>query len=207
MQDRHGHDGGRELPRDPRYWATGVSEEDFTDEQGNPISVWKAVTGRIAAVEGENAKLVRSRPRPEQLPPRPRALARIVSSLYGLPPHYLGYSTENPASAEGIKSSEARLEKRAERKQRSLRTAGKRSYASRADPDGKWDKDLERLETIWRDPSTPDGGPEADAALKLYTTPGGPIVPLRQTREGSATPRLRSTSWRRDEKLARRTRR
>jgi len=82
-------------------------------------------------------------------------LARIVSSLYGLPAALLGYSTENPASAEGIKSSEARLEKRAERKQRSFGSGWEEviRLAVRIQT-GKWDKDLERLETIWRDPST-----------------------------------------------------
>jgi hypothetical protein len=170
----------------PRYWATGVSEDDFTDEQGNPISVWKAVTGRIAAVEGADAKLG-AFPAADlsNFHQTLASLARLVSSLYGLPPHYLGYSTENPASAEGIKSSEARLEKRAERKQRSFEDGWEEviRLAVRIQT-GKWDKDLERLETIWRDPSTPTVAQKADAALKLYTTPGGPIVPLRQTREG-----------------------
>ena len=47
-------------------------------------------------------------------------LARLAASLTGLPPHFLGYATENPASADGTRSSESRHIKRAERCQRSF---------------------------------------------------------------------------------------
>jgi len=44
---------------------------------------------------------------------------------------------------------------------------------------------------------------KADAALKLYTTPGGPIVPLRQTRGGARyTPTQIDLMETEDEKLA-----
>jgi hypothetical protein len=166
----------------PRYYATGVSESDFVDEAGNPISVWKSVTGRIWSTEQENAKLGAFVAADlANFHSTLTALARVVSSLYGLPPHYLGYSTENPASAEGIKSSEARLEKRAERKQRSFEDGHERAVriAMRI-LTGRWDKSLNRLETIWRDPSTPTVAAKADAAVKLRTAN---IVPLRQTRQ------------------------
>ncbi|MBQ1165982.1 phage capsid protein, partial [Streptomyces sp. A73] len=39
--------------------------------------------------------------------------ARIMATQLGLPPHYLGYTTDNPASADAIRSSEAQLVKRA----------------------------------------------------------------------------------------------
>jgi hypothetical protein len=47
---------------------------------------------------------------------------------------------------------------------------------------GEFDPDLRRLETIWRDPSTPTVAQKADAAVKLFNLPT-PIVPLRQTRQ------------------------
>ncbi|MBQ1164473.1 hypothetical protein KBZ21_41550, partial [Streptomyces sp. A73] len=33
-----------------------------------------------------------------------------MATQLGLPPHYLGYTTDNPASADAIRSSEAQLE-------------------------------------------------------------------------------------------------
>lgn len=47
------------------------------------------------------------------------APARLVASLTGLPPHFLGHATENPAGADGMRSSEPRHTERAERRQRS----------------------------------------------------------------------------------------
>lgn len=165
----------------PRYWATGFSETDFTDEQGNPVSVWKSVTGRIWSTEAENAKL-------GQFAASDLAnfhktldeLAQIVASLCGLPPHFLGMSTDNPASAEGITASENRLVKRAERKQ-GMFDAGWEEVMRLADRflTGTWDPTLLRLETDWRNPRTPTVAQVADAAVKLHAAG---IIPLRWTR-------------------------
>jgi hypothetical protein len=97
-----------------------------------------------------------------------------------LPPHFLGLATINPPSADAIRSSEARLVKRAERKQRAF--GGSYEKAMRiarmlvGDDDPKW----LRLETVWRDASTPTVAESADAATKKFASG---IVPLRQTRE------------------------
>src|SRR5690606_12422271 len=45
-------------------------------------------------------------------------ISKHVAAYTGLPPHYLSFSSENPVSAEAIKSSEARLVKKCERKAR-----------------------------------------------------------------------------------------
>jgi hypothetical protein len=165
----------------PRYYAAGVTEQDFTDDQGNPISVWKAVTGRIFATENEQAKLG-TFPASDlsNFHKTLDALAQLVASLCGMPPHYLGFTTDNPASADAIRSSEARLVKRCERKQgmfdcgweQVMRLAVRVLH-------GQWDEELTRLETAWRDPSTPTVAQVADAATKAYQAG---IVPLRFTR-------------------------
>ncbi len=166
----------------PRYYATGVSETDFVDEQGNPISVWKTVTGRIFATENENAKIGSLDSSDlANFHKTLVALAQLVSSLCGLPPHYLGFSTDNPASAEGIKSSESRLVKRCERKQ-GMYDVGWEQVIRLAMRilTNQWDPALKRLETAWRDPSTPTVAQVADAATKTYQAG---IVPLRFTRQ------------------------
>lgn len=165
----------------PRYWIAGASESDFTDEQGNPTSVWKTVTGRLWAIEDAAAKF-------GQFSPADMAnftkvldqLAQLVSSLCGMPPHYLGFSTDNPASADAIRSSEARLVKRAERKQSHFECGWEQvqRLAMRI-LTGKWDPALRRLETAWRDPATPTIAQTADAATKEYQAG---IIPLRFAR-------------------------
>jgi hypothetical protein len=108
-------------------------------------------------------------------------LARLVASLAGLPPHFLGFTTDNPASADAIRSSEARLVKRAERKQRAWGGSWERvmRLVLRV-RDGEWSDDARSLETLWRDASTPTVAQSADAAVKLHQAG---IVPLRPTRE------------------------
>lgn len=165
----------------PRYYATGVTESDFQDEEGRPISVWQTVTGRVWAAENEEAKIgALAGSDLKNFHETLKALSQILSSVYGLPPHYLGFSTDNPASAEGLKSSEARLNLRAERKQVMFEGSWEwtQCLASRI-LTGTWDKVLRRLETDWRDPSTPTIAQAADAAVKTYQAG---IVPLRFTR-------------------------
>lgn len=166
----------------PKYWAVGVAESDFTDENGNPISVWKNVAGRIWSTENELAKLGQFNSSDlSNFHKTLDALAQQVSSIYGLPPHYLGFSTDNPASAEGIKSAEARLNLRAELKQGMLDVSWEQvmRLALRL-MTGQWDKALKRLTTAWRDPATPTIAQAADAATKAYQAG---IIPLRFARE------------------------
>lgn len=165
----------------PRYYAAGVAESDFVDENGNPISVWKTVTGRIFATENEQAKLgTFAASDLSNFHKTLDALAQLVASLCGMPPHYLGFTTDNPASADAIRSSEARLVKRAERKQGMFDAGWEQvmRLAMRVET-GAWDPELRRLETAWRDPSTPTVAQVADAATKTYQAG---IVPLRFTR-------------------------
>jgi hypothetical protein len=165
----------------PRYWATGVSESDFVDQDNNPVSVWQTVTGRIFASENDQAKIgALAASDLSNFHKTLVALAQLVSSLCGLPPHYLGFSTDNPASAEGIKSSEARLVKRAERKQGMFDVGWEQvvRVAMRLHT-GAWDPQLRRLKTDWRNASTPTEAQASDAAVKTYQAG---IVPLRFTR-------------------------
>ncbi|GAA2216991.1 hypothetical protein GCM10010400_72920 [Streptomyces aculeolatus] len=170
----------------PRRVAFGFGEEDFVDEQGRKVSAFSRIIGRMWATEKnrkeDGADVVQF---PEaslsNFHDTINQLARLVASLAGLPPHFLGYATENPTSADAIRSSEARLVKRAERKQRAWGEAWEQvmRIAIRV-RDRAWNPEARALETIWRDASTPTVGMKADAAVKLHTAK---IVPLRQTRE------------------------
>lgn len=173
----------------PRRVAFGFGEEDFQDEHGRPVSAFSRIIGRVWATERRRGSGDDGGADVLQFPEADLAnfhstinqLAKLVASLAGLPPHFLGYSTENPASADAIRSSESRLVKRAERRQREWGEAWERvmRLVLRI-RDGEWDPQVLSLETIWRDASTPTIAQKADAAVKLHTAK---IVPLRQTRE------------------------
>lgn len=165
------------------FW--GISPGDLEDQDGNKLTALQAIMGRILTLADTEGKEF-------QFPAASLSnfhesinqLAKLVASVAGLPPHYLGYSTENPASADAIRSSEARLVKRAERKQRAFGGSWEQVMRLvRRFQTGEWDPRLLRLETVWRDASTPTVAQAADAAVKLYTAQPKPIVPLRQTRE------------------------
>jgi hypothetical protein len=170
----------------PRRVAFGFGEDDFQDEQGRQVSAFSRIIGRMWATEknrkDDGADVVQF---PEaslnNFHETINQLARLVASLAGLPPHFLGFTTDNPASADAIRSSEARLVKRAERKQRAWGGSWEQvmRLALRFQT-GVWSTEAKSLETIWRDASTPTVAQVADAAVKKYAAK---IVPLRQTRE------------------------
>ncbi|MGI5161401.1 phage portal protein [Microbispora sp. CA-102843] len=170
----------------PRRYAIGVGPEDFEDENGNRISALKRIAGRIWAI-AKNAKDdgVQIGQFPEaslsNFHETLKLLAMLVASLAGLPSRFLGHATDNPASADAIRSDESRLVKRAERKQRSFGGSWERvQRLVLLVRDGDVPPDALSLETLWRDASTPTVAQKADAAVKLNAAK---IVPLRQTRE------------------------
>jgi len=168
----------------PRRYALGFDQEDFTDASGNPISTWQQLAGRIWAT-AKNTKddgvAVGQFPEAnlDNFHATLNSLARLVGSLAALPPHFLGLSTDNPPSADAIRSSEIRLIKRAERLQRAW--GGSYEQAMRLVlriRDGKWDPRARALETRWGDPATPTFAQKADAAVKLKA---GGILPTEAT--------------------------
>ncbi|CBG73129.1 putative phage protein [Streptomyces scabiei 87.22] len=173
----------------PRRVAFGFGEDDFQDEQGRKVSAFSRIIGRVWATERRRGSGEDGGADVIQFPEAQlknfhdtiNQLAQLVASLAGLPPHFLGYTSQNPASADAIRSSESRLVKRAERRQREWGEAWEQvmRLALRI-RDGEWDPRVMSLETVWRDASTPTVAQAADAAVKKYSAK---IVPLRQTRE------------------------
>lgn len=159
--------------------------DDFKDEHGNPQSPLQAMLGRVLTIPNENTKAFEfAAAQLGNFTTALSSLAQLVAAISGLPPHYLGMSSDNPASAEAIAGSEARLATRAERKQDSASTTAVRvARLIRRFQTGSWDDDLITMSADWRNVRTPTVAAMADAAVKLYQTTPKPIVPLRQTRE------------------------
>lgn len=162
----------------------GVGPDAFEDAEGNKLSALQAILGRMLMIPEDATAMKQFEFAGADLGNFHKTinqLAQLVSSIAGLPPHYLGQATDNPPSADAIRSNEVRLVKRAERKQRAFGGAHEAAMRLvRRFQSGDWDPRMRRLETIWRDASTPTVAQRADAAVKLRTAK---IVPLRQTRQ------------------------
>ncbi|WP_020141142.1 phage portal protein [Streptomyces sp. 351MFTsu5.1] len=171
----------------PRRVAFGVDEEDFVDQNGAQISKWSRIAGRIWAMSkkrgGDEGADVVQFPEAQlsNFHSTIELLARLVGGLSGLPPNFLGLDTNNPPSADAIRSAETRLVKRAERRQRTF--GGSYEQMNRLIlriRDGDWDPRALNLETLWRDASTPTFAQKADAIVKLVQAK---ILPVEQGRE------------------------
>ena len=110
-------------------------------------------------------------------------IAKQVAAYTGLPPQYLSTASDNPASAEAIRAAESRLIKKVERKNLIFGGAWEEAMriAYRMMKGGDVPPDMLRMETIWRDPSTPTYAAKADAASKLYANGTG-VIPRERAR-------------------------
>jgi hypothetical protein len=167
----------------PLRGVFGIGPEDLEDQAGNKITGLQALLGRVWTVpddDGTAKTFEFTSANLSNFHDSINQLAKLVASIAALPAHYLGMTTDNPPSADAIRSNEIRLIKRAERKQRAFGGAYEQAMRIvRRFQSGDWDPALRRLETVWRDASTPTGAQKADAATKLYQAG---IVPLPQIR-------------------------
>lgn len=183
-----GMEVNREFYSAPQRYVLGAREDAFTDEQGNPIPGWRAIMGSLWQLSRDEEWSEKSDGKSDGLPtvgqfqsnpPGPyleqvRGLGQLVCAEFGMPPSYLGFSTDNPPSADSIRALEARLVKRAERRQ----SAWSPSYAEIGQlaalvSTGKL-PDRSEIRINWRDAATPTKSADADRAIKLV---GAGIIP------------------------------
>lgn len=156
----------------PQKYVLGATRGDFVDPATNEvIPAWESYMSAFLALANKDAKV-------GQLQGTSLAnfhetvnhYARLVAAITGLPPHFLGFSSENPASADAIRSSESRLVKRAELKQRQFGDSWARvmSLYLRL-RDGEW-PDGRSIRTEWYDASTPTVAARTDAVVKLVAS-------------------------------------
>jgi len=174
----------------PQRYVLGASKGDFVDADGNQLTAWESYFGAIWALANKDAKVgAFSAADLSNFSNIVNHYAALVSGVTGLPMRFLGQSTTNPPSAEGIRADESRLIKTCERFHRG--TGGSWEMAMRIVRrilDGKWNPELTQLETLWRDPATPTRAQQADAAVKLV---GAGILPVEAAWEdmGYSAPR------------------
>lgn len=157
----------------PRRWATGIdlggsdaAAERVREElrqrwsQAEKDRVWLSTNAQSQFGQFPEAQLDNFVAAVDMLTARAAALA-------GLPPHYFGQVGQNPASADALRSSEASLVKRAQRRQRVFGGAWERVMRlALLVRDGEVPAAARSMETIWRSAETPTVAQKMDAAVK-----------------------------------------
>lgn len=173
----------REFYNSPQRVGLNIDESAFTDSSGNAVSQWSSIQGRVWMIppneDGEASPDVKqfSPASPAPYLDQVRGYATLLAAEAGIPAAYLGFQTDNPASADAIRAGEARLVKRAERRQ----TAFSRAWLEVARlallvRDGEVPDGFANVGVKWRDPATPTRAAAADEAVKL-TSGDNPILP------------------------------
>lgn len=159
----------------PARGVIGATKGDFMDESGQPLPQWAAYFGSVWALGNKDAKTFQFDSSDMQNFERMSDLyARLASGVSALPPNYFGLAADDAASADAIRSREARHVKVAERDQVTLGNGDEEvmRIAMRI-RDGSWDPELRNVETLWYDAGTPTVAARADAVVKLHTAKDG----------------------------------
>ena len=160
----------------PQRYILGASESAFQDAEGNTKSAWDTYIGRVLALERDEDGQVPTVGAFTAHDPSGQTriidlYARIMASQMSVAPHVLGYSSDNPASADAIRYADNSQIKKAERRIRRFsathRDAMRLALWFR---DGEPPDKSRRIETVWRNPATPTLAAQVDAATKLVQT-------------------------------------
>lgn len=171
----------REFYAFPQRVILGASKEMFQNSDGTMKPGWQTAMSSIWGVpdlleDPEDKTSERHRADVQQFPqgsPEPflailRNLTQLVAGEAGIPAHYFGFATDNPASADAIRAGENRLIKQAEERQAGfgagLNEAGKLALLVR---DGKLPDGINGLTSKWRNAATPTQAASADAMTKV----------------------------------------
>lgn len=175
MRTLLGAEIAREFYSAPQRYILGADEDLFTDSDGNPLNAWNVYQGRLLGIpanqDGQIPQVGQfsansTQPYFEQV----RALAQMLAAETAIPPSYLGFQTDNPASADAIRQMEARLVKRAERRQKQFGRAWMEvARVALLVRDGAIPAGLESVRPNWRDAATPTRAAAADEAVKLIS--------------------------------------
>jgi hypothetical protein len=157
----------------PQRYILGASESAFQDAEGNAKSAWETYIGRMLALERDENDNVPEVGQFSAHDPSGQTkivdlYARIMASQMSVAPHVLGYSSDNPASADAIRFADNRQVKKAERRIRRLGSGWQQAMRLALwVRDGEPPDKTRRIETVWRNPATPTVAAQVDATVKL----------------------------------------
>lgn len=174
MRTLLGAEVAREFYSAPQRYVLGAPEDIFQDSDGNALNPWSVIQGRLLGlpyndddgVMPQVGQFAANSPAPyfEQI----RQYAQLIAAETAIPASYLGFQTDNPSSADAIRQMEARLVKRAERRQRQFgRAWSEVAKLALLVRDGSLPDGIQDLRPVWRDASTPTRAAAADEVTKL----------------------------------------
>ncbi|WKW87228.1 portal protein [Mycobacterium phage Chargerpower] len=173
-----------ELMGVPQRLIFGIKPEEIGVDSETGQTMFDAYLARILAFEDADGKIQQfSAAELANFTNALDQIAKQVAAYTGLPPQYLSTAADNPASAEAIRAAESRLIKKVERKNLIFGGAWEEAMrlAWRMAKGGDVPPNMLRMETVWRDPSTPTYAAKADAAVKLYGAGAG-VIPRERAR-------------------------
>lgn len=159
----------------PQRWALGLSQDAFVGPDGSPLSALQTYLGHLLSIGDDETNPDYKRPEfgefkaasPEPFIQMIRMYSMLVSGESAVPPQYLGFVTENPASADQIRAVEARLVLRAERRQRAFGAAWRAAILDAVEMSGvSLTDELRRSHILWGDAATPTRAATTDAVVK-----------------------------------------
>ncbi|POH58275.1 phage portal protein [Arthrobacter glacialis] len=170
----------------PQRALLGADESHFTDEAGNKIDLWKAITGGVWALpdvyDEDEGKLVRAQLQQlQQASMTPhfemfKSIALQVASETSLPMSYLGVQENQPAAEGAIKAAEADMialishQIDMSYKTASVNLARKALAVMHGGLTDAMSTELAGLTVRYTDPGTPTISARSDAALKYTQT-------------------------------------
>lgn len=165
----------------PRRWATGIQIPPSGGEgadtkarlQAEAQAQWDASAAGRTWLGGEGVSFGQfEEAQLSSFVSAIEMLTNFLGALGVLPPHYMGISTKNPASADAIRSAEASLTKRAERKQTPFGGTWTTAQCyAQAIKEGVAVADLDpkylSMQTVWANPETQTITQLGDFAQKM----------------------------------------
>lgn len=181
----------REYYASPQRYILGADDDTFKKPDGSTKNPWEVYLGRYLALtrnwdQGETAPVVGqftpSSPQPyiDQV----KMYSQLMSAETAIPAHYLGFVTDNPASAEAIQATESRLVMRAKDRQDSFGWSWAEAMRiALLIRDGGLPETASQMHTLWKSPGTPTPAADTDAAIKKVQAgilPAGSRVVLEE---------------------------
>ncbi len=177
MRTLLGAEVAREFYSSPQRYIMGAKQDSFLDADGNPLNPWSVIQGRVMAMPYNDedgvmptvGQFTANSPAPyfEQI----RQYAQLIAAETAIPASYLGFQTDNPSSADAIRQMEARLVKRAERRQKQFgRAWSEVAKLALLVRDGEIPAEAINIRPVWRDAATPTRAAAADEVTKLVAS-------------------------------------
>ena len=166
----------------PKVWLLGATEQAFQNSDGSLATAWETYTGRISALEADEAGNLpqvqfQQGANPDGFIASLNHERQMMAGHTGLPPQYLGiFGDGNPASADAIRMSDFRLKTTADRLAVSFGNDWENVMRMAMQVDGSvLPEEAERMETDWSYTGIPT--PNADAVTVTTQIAAGMIPP------------------------------